>query len=273
VAAGAGSRVFALLRARAVDDSVPDHEAVASRLRACGAGPVVQHELSRDTGDLRDGQNAVLDMKLAGVTSVICLCHAAHIGDKLMPSATSQSFTPEWVLQPFQFQDRETAATTWPQNQAQHAFGVTYRNKWNATQDMPWFWAMKAADPAWEPDASDQGWNQAILERYSELLVLASGIQLAGPRLTPETFREGLQKARFPNPGCGAPPHYQACVGFGPQDFAFHTDGTLIWWSTTERNYTANRRQGAFCYVRRGVRYGAGAWPSGAQPLRTGPCR
>ena len=50
--------------------------------------------------------------------------------------------------------------------------------------------------------------------RYSSLLLLASGIQLAGPNLTPATFQAGLMRAdQFPNPGARGAPYFQARVG------------------------------------------------------------
>src|SRR5437868_1214001 len=40
------------------------------------------------------------------------------------------------------------------------------------------------------------GWNLA----YRGVLMMAAGLQMAGPHLTPETFAAGLQKTVFPNP-------------------------------------------------------------------------
>jgi len=267
-----GPRTFAVLSARAEDGSKPDPELLSNGIAGCGGTVVSERTLNADNDDLAEGQNVVLDLKLDEVTSVLCLCTAEQLKSKLMPAATAQGYSPEWLLQPFQFQDRETAATEWPQDQAARAFGVSFRNKWLAPEDMPWFWAMKEIDPSWEPDPAQQGWNQAVVERYSELLILASGIQLAGPTLNAATLHTGLQRAEFPNPGCGREPYFQACVSFGG-DHTFHDDGMMTWWSPTQRNYTANQRQGAFCYVGSGVRYGLGKWPTGSQPFFEGPCR
>ena len=73
---------------------------------------------------------------------------------------------------------------------------------------------------------------------YNELLILAAGIQLAGPNLTPETFAQGLASTTFPNPGAAGAPFFQATVGFDPAALAGGRDpvlGAALAWIDSHR--------------------------------------
>jgi len=104
----------------------------------------------------------------------------------------------------------------------------------------------------------------------------------------------GLQRAKFPNPGCGGPPFYQACVGFQGGSHTMVKDFTLVWLKRDENSieslgphfraasaeYGGNgnfdptgRPYGAFCYVDGGTRYKLGTWPSEPPGFRSSPCR
>lgn len=265
-------RTFGLVIGSAADGSTADSSILKNELSRCGESFVAERTLNSDSSDLREGQSVMLDFKLEPVTSVVCLCSAGQLDQKLMRGATAQGYQPEWLVQAYQSQDFEAAGTTWPKDQSNHAFGLTFRNKLLPLEDMPWYSAVKSIDPTWQPDRQ-QGYNTAMVERYWELLVMAAGIQMAGPKLTPATFAAGLQKARFPNPAAGAAPLFQAGVSFSGSDFTFFDDAAMIWWSQSDRNYTANVSEGAYCYVDRGRRYQASNWPSGDPAFFSGPCR
>jgi hypothetical protein len=107
---------------------------------------------------------------------------------------------------------------------------------------------------------------------YQNLLVLASGIQMAGPHLTPQTFQDGLFRTRFPNPGADGPPWYQARVGFGPGNHSMVETEAPVWWSSSGQG-TGEGNPQTFCYVAQGRRYGIGEWPVGDLPFFKPPCR
>jgi hypothetical protein len=137
-------------------------------------------------------------------------------------------------------------------------FGVWGTNKLLPASDSPSHWAYREATGASDPNLTHL-YNGA----YHQLLVLASGIQMAGPHLTPESFARGLQKASFPNPGAGDAPYYQARAGFGPGDYAMIDTFAAAWFNDSAPSYggIGVSQRGGWCYVRHGRRWDHGAWP------------
>jgi hypothetical protein len=152
-------------------------------------------------------------------------------------------------------------------NQEAHMFGLSGFNKWVPGADMPVNWAAEDQNPA---DNCPSGcYNWEFWAQYWDLLVLASGIQEAGPDLTPANFQAGLYRTTFPNPGCGAPPYYQGCVGFGPHDHTMIQDYAMVWWSNTATEpyyFEGETAPGAYCYIGLGRRF-RDNWPSALQPF------
>jgi hypothetical protein len=112
---------------------------------------------------------------------------------------------------------------------------------------------------------------------YNEMLMLASGIQMAGPNLTPETFAQGLRSTTFPNPGAGAAPFHQAAVGFGPEDPSMVSDFLEFWLDTrtsgTEVSHSPNvNTYRAMCNVLLGRRWTAETFPT-SDAFYRGACR
>src|SRR3546814_17186314 len=62
-----------------------------------------------------------------------------------------------------------------------------------------------------------------VEELYYQMYILAIGIQLAGPNLTPETFQAGMYA--YPG-GVGL----RGTWGFGPGDHTPTDDYRAIWW-------------------------------------------
>ncbi len=256
-------RVFGLAYHKSPAGSSPDRSLLLEVLRRCGVEPAAVVEIV-------DGQQAILRFVQERVTSVICLCQGGHYFDMLMPEATRQAFFPEWLVNSYHYLDYDSVGQEYPPEHASSTFGITFHNKWLPQKEMPWWNAIKEADPEYE--TGDDGYASAAYERYYELLLLASGIQMAGPALTPENFERGLFEARFPAVGSGGPPLYHPGGGFGPGDHTMIDDAATIWWSRTEMGYTTNVRRGTFCYVDHGTRYGIGQWPRD-QTLFEGSCQ
>lgn len=242
-----------------------DLQPLESGLKACGVSYVKK--------DLRVSSNAataasvMTELRDAGVTSVLTFFTAPGMGTIVHPAASSQAFYPEWWISNYVLNDNDGNAFVWPdRRQSGNTMGLMSNNRFNAAKDSPAYWAGREVDSSYALSYSYS---------YPMLLTLASGIQMAGPRLTPQAFEDGLFQARFPNPGAGAAPYYQATVGFGPLDHTMYEDFAPVWYSPTDTSYWTGR-QGAYCYVDRGRRYGLGEWPTRAQrPLRfrTGSCR
>lgn len=199
------------------------------------------------------------------VTDVMYTGQSGILGLRFMTEASAQNYYPEWLIWNLGYQDSDAAAQFYPRNQANHVLGLQVYNKTLRPEDTPYVWAVKEVDPAANPDG-DQ-----YQRLYSSLLVLASGIQAAGPQLTPSNFQRGLQATRFPNPGAGGPPYYQATVDFS-NDHTMVQDMTMVWLSTTERS-PLTQAPPAYCYVDLGKRYAPGQWPKRDAPFFQPPCR
>lgn len=265
---GDENRVFGLAYLRTPDGETPPIRILENTLAGCDVTLAAQVE---DDSAAPNGSNVVLKMRDAGVTSVIYLGDAGPLRSNYMNAATNQGYFPEWVVSSYIDLDVENAFQ--PGNaspeQSQNVLGVSFRDKLLPRQNMPWYWAVKEGDPQADPSG---GLYYPMMARYHQLLQLASGIQLAGPELTPEAFEQGLQQADFPNPGAGGPPAYQAAVDYSGR----HTpsDSAMLWYySPRDSGIVDPGVPGAVCYVNDGTRYRVGGFPAGPQPFFEDPCR
>lgn len=105
-------------------------------------------------------------------------------------------------------------------------------------------------------------------QTYRMMLLLASGIQMAGPELTPETFERGLQRAQFPNP---THPNRQGRVGFEGGSHAMMQDVVGFWWSFDVAPPDSQTAP-APCYLNDARRYQLGEIPARRRPFFAGRC-
>jgi hypothetical protein len=182
-------------------------------------------------------QAALLRLKVAGVTTVLPYVSSGAAARVLLPAAEEEGFRPEWLLPGT---DAAADPSTWaeaPGPQLRGLFGLaTWQHDAGITP------AVQAAGSGAPDDAV-----------YHAMLVLASGIQTAGPALTPDAFARGLSGASFPDPGAGASPLFQAGVGFDDLDHAMVDDVALAWWQPGSRR---------FCLAGGGTRWGFASPPA-----------
>lgn len=220
-------------------------------------------------GTTAEYQNIVLQMRQSGATSVFCLCPYVFTG-QLWGAATNQGYFPEWLLSTFGLLDSDFGLKTWANNpqQAQHAFGLTFLPRQVPLPESPYWWAVQEVDPSIPPGNPFYmiWWEQSF---YRSLLLLASGIQMAGPNLTPETFGAALRSTSFPNPDH---PIMAGHVGFRDSQFSMTVDGAEWWWSTTAQSPYPQGGPGAICYLDGGKRYTKGQWPASDGPFFQPPC-
>ncbi|GAC1328614.1 MAG: hypothetical protein NVSMB17_04230 [Candidatus Dormibacteria bacterium] len=265
-------RVFGMTYSREPDGTYPDRGPLLNAMGACQAPVNYNKEVNANSAEVANG------LRDAGVTSVLCTC-AGVVLASIMQAAAQQQYFPEWIVQSYGFQDKDSTAyngagnpSTYPASQEnRQIIGMTYENRFTAPETQFWYLALREVNPGYA--YGDNVGDIYDYYRYEELMVLASGIQLAGPNLTPQTFQEGLQRARFPNPGHGQAPYYQAAVGFGPGKHSYFSDAAPIWYTPQDQNYTtAEPRTGSFCYIDRGLRFAAGQWPAALNFFQE-PCR
>ncbi len=260
----AQTRKFALVSSINLDGSGPDLAPIVSTLGNCGIDVRKDtYEIVRQQGDdaagIQQAQDIVLKLQTAGVTTVICECHTQSSGLYLYPVATKQGYYPEWVFATYMYQAEDIHVQLWDGAQMAHTFGLSWWNKQLTYQESPWYWALRDVDPnfTWSNEPFDYYDARWLFNSFS---LLAAGIQLAGPKLTPASFAAGLQRARFPNPNPGQPPYWQARVGFAG-DHTFINDASLVWADKSQPSTWANV-PGTLCYGNGGRRYTLGEWPT-----------
>lgn len=270
------TRVFGLVSNVYPNAPAPDLSAFIGGLKACGVTlkrhAEVQYEQEgagyqqASETSAQQAANAMVQMSTDGVTSVVCLCHSTTT-KQLAPAADGQGYQPEWLINTFQYNDENLFGSSLPQNQWTHAFGLTFWNKAVAPQEQPWYEAIRQQNPDYDYEKNPFVYFGARY-LYHQMLVLVSGIQMAGPKLTPQTFQDGLWGARFPNPDH---PTFPGKVGFNDRDHTMIDDASIIWWNPSGRDPWLGG-QGAFCPVRRGQRMQLGSYPSTDETFRL-PCQ
>jgi hypothetical protein len=213
--------------------------------------------------DLESSQEAargsIAALREADVTSVIIA------GDPVFPlfltqEATAQGYFPEWVVLGYAYTDTAVFGRQYDQQQWEHAFGVTL---------LP----TRQADDVDEL-ASILVWQtgQQPIAKTFRLLVQApllffTGLHLAGPDLTPETFRAGL--FRFPADRATRSPFLHLSWGrhdiWPGLDVTAGDDAAVVWWDpdATGPDEVGNDGTGLWRYAREGRRYLPDDWPDG----------
>jgi len=252
------TRSFVVLHPRPNDGPRLDVAPLLDALRACGHPTEAVEYVGHPQGASRsDTQNngLLLDLKTRGTTTVVATGSSQDLAG-VMSSASRVGYHPEWFHVPVAMYAAYSHLTTPPDEHA-GLFGIAYWNK-----ALP----RSSSIPFRAFDEVDQGrtrlytWGYTHDAFYKALLLLASGIQAAGPRLTPETFAAALQEVRFANPEKGGEPHFQGTVGLA-DDRAMVNDFGLWWYRSSEPNYDGSVGSGNYCYARRGQRFGLGTWP------------
>jgi hypothetical protein len=255
----------------------PDVTPLKDALAACGVdvGKVYDADSAITPENNASYQRIAAQLQQDAVTTVYCVCHIVSPMSHLMTQAAKTTYYPEWISGSFYLGDRdEWAAQQMPSDASQGLIGLSFANKHLPVAQTPPYWAFKEKDQTNAYSGAGGGWREEF--EYRDLLLLASGIQMAGPELTPFTFRDALYRTRFPNPGAGGPPYWQATVSMGPGDHAFNSDAAVTWFSANQRpvGYPATI-PGANCYLSRGRRFSLGGIPDDrtlSAGLHSGSC-
>jgi len=178
--------------------------------------------------DLARGQeNArtmIAKLKEAGVTTVV------YTGDPLTPAnltkeATAQNYFPEWVIGSNVLVDIALFGRTYDQQQWQHAFGLALTQA-RVNQD---------ANPAynmykWFNGVAPPNNTYGVI--LADMAQTMNGINLAGPKLSPETFKAALYNAPVSGGTPLSPRTSRGKHGLWPGiDVGGSDDTGLIWWN------------------------------------------
>lgn len=252
-------RKFAVVYERFPDGRTMSLKPLQDALARCGEEATF-YEVANTNLDA--GVRRAQDMRSKDITTMITLLTPLNLTGE-MNRYSQVNWEPEMLMSGFSVPQHEFQLQSFGDaSRRSKMFGIGQFNKLNPQGDEPAFWAAREVNP--EDQAirtSAQG--HAFYLWYQSLLLLSSGIQQAGPRLTPTTFAEGLEKTRFPNPGWGRAPYWQGHVGFGPTDHTMLNDVTAVWWNESAPSYRSpTHPRAGWCYIDRGARYNGPTFPA-----------
>ncbi len=203
-------------------------------------------------------------LKASGATSVI------FAGDPIMPiyltrACAAIDYHPEWIITGIVLTDSSALGRYYDPEEWAHAFGVTSLSvPTSGTAEVAnrlyrWWYGTSTSPPSLAAPA--------IIPPIQQFF---TGVQLAGPDLTPSTFTTGL--FRMPPAGGGPTSGLEAYgyQGAAPRpSYSSPADYTFIWYDATAKGPDEEGVDGAglMRYVKGGFRYRAGVVPDGPVPM------
>ena len=194
-------------------------------------------------------------LKSSGVTSVVLFGAPAAV-EPLTKAATTQDYSPEWIMTGFGYHEYDLFANSYDQEQMKHAFGLSVLFPALATPptylDIPpfaWYWG------------ADQGNTWAITGGAFGFAY--SAVHYAGPTLTAKNVKKGLFSApAIDGPATGTVVYqsgYGKTVGLPYDSYALlGSDRAFVWYEadTPGIAQAANIKvKGLFMYMDGGARY------------------
>ncbi len=257
-------RVFGLVR---FDESFAGFQEAGtqfiSKLRADGVKLAADAPYELDLARAQENaRNTIAKMKSAGVTTVM------FAGDPLTPGyltteATNQGYFPEWVDLGAAYSDTSLFGRTYDQKQWKHAFGVS-----SLYVPTPQRLDQYADILSWQSGKPPAAKTYKVLVQAP--LIFYTAVHLAGPDLTPQTFRDAL----FRFPSTRTEPS-QIHLSWGHHDIWPNTDyfgaddATVIWWNPEAKGIdeVGNAGTGMWEFADGGQRYLPDQWPAHAPTL------
>ena len=135
-----------------------------------------------------DVSNMIAQFKAAGVTTIVPIVDPLS-PILITPEATRQNYYPEWFVTGTGLSDTTTAGRLYDQNQWRHAFGIT--PLWVTWVDVKTSTGYREYHDARRSDPD--GAEGVLCNIYRGVAQqLFTGIQLAGPNLTHDSFKAGM---------------------------------------------------------------------------------
>jgi hypothetical protein len=257
-------RVFGLVR---FDESFAGFQEAGKqflkRLTDDGVKVAVDAPYELDLGRAQENaRNTIAKLKSAGVTTVM------FAGDPLTPSsltteATAQKYFPEWVILGAAYSDTSLFGRTYDKTQWKHAFGVS-----SLYVPTPQKLDQYSEILRWQSGVAPKAKTYKLLVQAP--LIFYTALQLAGPNLTPGSFRDGL--FRFPSAKTDPSQIHLSWGHHGiwpGTDYFGADDATLIWWNPDAKGIdeVGNAGSGMWEFADGGKRYLPKQWPHAAPKL------
>jgi hypothetical protein len=200
----------------------------------------------------------VAQLKADGVTSVL------FFGDPIAPmyfskACTSQQWYPEHVLVGSGLIDYDVLGRLYDAEQWKHAFGPS---------DILTPVALEKSDAGivWRATGhSGPPYSSANLP-WTYFSMIASALQLAGPRLDPGTMERGLMTAPPVNDYRVTRDPHHGMTMIRPGKYTALTDQREVYWDANATS-AVDGKKGAYVPLKGGARYAPGTWPPGEPEL------
>jgi len=206
----------------------------------------------------QSAQQAIVQFKAAGVTSIVLACDPFSLG-LLTKAAQQQNYYPEWVLEGTAATDTDNEAQTYaPAVVDGHLFGVSEANATSSIYGptSPAGVLYKKLTGHTIPAETDGD--------YANLVEIFDMLQAAGPDLTPQNMARGVHAL----PVLGAPNYSYGAWSWnlsptgqnGAGEHSSLIDARFVWWNP---NLTSpvNGMKGSFVAIDNGKRFRLGQWP------------
>jgi hypothetical protein len=207
-----------------------------------------------------DARTIVTKLKASGATSVI------FSGDPIMPiyftqEATKQNYRPEWIMSGTVYADTNVFARGFDQSQWAHALGIGIVGPLSPQKEHGDYRLHE-----WWFDTPPPNSNTSGIVAIGENL-LFTGIQLAGPHLTRDTFRDGLWARPLAKESAnGLAPIYS----YGKHglwkgvDYGGLDNLNVLWWDPKAEgeDETGDIGVGAYRFIDNGRRFLPGKTPT-----------
>jgi hypothetical protein len=244
--------------------TVPGIGTLQGILQGCG---IQAKFVQFDPAGQAQAENAQMNqLKKDGVTTLIFFPTVGSANNQSpMAAAGAVKYNPEWFTIGWNRYLTDVQTSTKSTKQLRTAFGVGVWNKMPELSSEIFYQAYLAGGG---DETGAQGLDDGRAF-YEEMLLVASGIQEAGPNLTAQTFADGLHQTTFDNPGAGAAPIWQATVGFPNNSISMVQDYTGWWFDPSAGkeiiNGSGNKDINTYlaeCYSYLGRRWSLDSWPT-----------
>jgi hypothetical protein len=203
-----------------------------------------------DTGT--EGAQAAAKFQGAGVTNVL---YAGGTETRFSNSTDAIHYYPEIVLAGNLANDNNFIGQVQNQNSWQNASVMSYVIRVHRLEDAPGYRAYKEGDPS-----GDRGGGSFAADDYRDHFMLFQGIQVAGPRLDPQTIDQGFHAIQ---PKLSSNP-YSPALYFDAGDYTMMKDGMEGWWDPQGHpDSGGNGQPGCWRLPLGGKRFTTGHWPPG----------
>ena len=234
----------------------------------CGVNPLMAaytHEgYAVDANDSStDAESAVARFRGTSGTTVTTVL---YIGteNRFSGAADAAKYYPEIVVAGNLNNDGNFIGSVENQNVWRNAWAMTYQIRINRLVDSPGYRAFKEGNPN-----GDNSAGTSARDSYRDHFLLFEAIEVAGPRLTPQSIDQGFHA--IPERSSNDP--YEAAFFFDPGDYTSVKDATEEWWDPSGRPEGASQ-PGCWRMINQGIRNLPGHWSGGDEAFAntSDPC-